>query len=630
MSAMTVRAEHAALRRAIGLLDLDRRRLTGAVLAGSAGLGSAIALAAVSAWLIARASQMPPVLDLSVAVVAVRAFGISRAVFRYVERLASHEVALRGVGSLREQVYMRLAAGRTDAVVALRRGDLLTRTGADVDAIGDLVVRALLPGAIAAVVSTGTVILVAWLLPSAAIVLLAALLLAGVVSPWLTARSARMSELAAITERAELSATTMTAVESAGELSVTGRTDALLATVHAADRRLARATDRAAGPAAAAAGINVLAMGIAVVAALLLGIPATTAGVLKPVELAVVVLVPLAAFEVTGMLPAAAIQLVRSAGAATRVMALLDAAGQHDEATSPERATMSETSVRGPEAAARGLGTTTGAEGRTTLTARGLACGWPGGPTIVEGIDLDVSPGRSVAIVGPSGIGKTTLLLTLAGLVPARAGEVLVAGRSPWLADRTQVSSHVVLTAEDAHVFDTSVLENLRVARGDVTAAEARTALAQAGLGPWLDGLPAGVDTRLGADGTTISGGERRRLLLARAILSPAPVLLLDEPAEHLDAISADALVSDLLRAAATPDRGVVLVTHRLSALGAADEVLLLGTRGQPPGAPASPARVIARGSHATLVATVPSYAWALAQEHTDLDAPFLPPASHR
>ncbi len=615
MTTALPRGDRSALRRAVGLLDLDRRRLALAVAAGTAGLGSAVALTAVSAWLIARASQMPPVLDLAVAVVAVRAFGISRAVFRYIERLASHDVALRGMARLRETVYSRLAAGRTDAVAGLRRGDLLSRTGADVDAVGDVVVRALLPAAVTAAVGVGTVALVAAFLPSAAVVLLAALVLAAVISPVLTARAARISEHAALAERSTLAAGVMTAVESAGELQVSGRAPALLAAVRAGDARLVLAGDLAARPAAAAAGINVLAMGIAVIGALLLGIQATTAGQLAPVELAVVVLVPLAAFEATGLLPAAAVQLVRSAGAARRVVDLLDRAQTVSGAESPPAGQQDDT--------ARPTATTPVPED-PDLVASGLACGWPGGRTVLEGVGLSVAPGRSVAVVGPSGTGKTTLLLTLAGLLPPRSGDVRVSGRPPWSADRADVSRHVVLTAEDAHVFDTSVLENLRVARGDVTPDHARAALAAAGLERWLDGLPQGVDTRLGADGTTVSGGERRRLLLARALLSPAPLLLLDEPAEHLDAAGADVLVGDLLRAAADGDRGVVLVTHRLSALAAADEVIVLGyAEGE--GAPgARPATVVARGRHNDLVAHVPDYAWALAQEHTE-EPPDLP-----
>ena len=140
--------ERRALRRAVGLLDLDSSRFVLAVLAGTAGMASAVALSGVAAWLIARASQMPDVVALGVAPVAVRLFGVSRSVLRYCERLVSHDTALRGMGALRTRLYEALAAARTDTVAGLRRGDVLARVGSDIDAVGDLVVRAYLPATV--------------------------------------------------------------------------------------------------------------------------------------------------------------------------------------------------------------------------------------------------------------------------------------------------------------------------------------------------------------------------------------------------------------------------------------------------------------------------------------------------
>jgi ATP-binding cassette subfamily C protein CydC len=162
----------------------------------------------------------------------------------------------------------------------------------------------------------------------------------------------------------------------------------------------------------------------------------------------------------------------------------------------------------------------------------------------------------------------------------------------------------VVAALEDGHVFGTTVLENLRVARGDVTPAEATDALRRVGLDGWLAGLPDGLGTLVGPDARTVSGGERRRLLLARALLAPAPVLLVDEPAEHLDPGTADAVVRELFAAARTDGRAVLVVTHRLSALGGADEVVLL-----------EDGRVAARGTHTDLVARVPGYREAVGRE---------------
>lgn len=235
---------------------------------------------------------------------------------------------------------------------------------------------------------------------------------------------------------------------------------------------------------------------------------------------------------------------------------------------------------------------------RPHLVAEGLAVGWPGAAPVLAGVDLDLAPGRRVAVVGGSGCGKTTLLLTLAGLLPPRAGGVrLVAPVDADLADVDPATLRrtVSLTAEDAHVFTTTVRENLRVARPDATDPDLDAALDRAGLGGWRSGLPDGLDTMLGSGGAGVSGGEHRRLLLARALLVGAGVLLLDEPGEHLDPATADALLRDVLRPGAGP--AVVVVTHRLAPLDAADEVVVLDE-----------GRVAARGTHAWLLAHHPPY----------------------
>ena len=615
------------LRRAVRLLEVDPRRAAAAVLLGTLALGCAVALAAVSAWLIARASQMPPVLALSVATVAVRAFGVGRGVLRYLERLASHDVALRGMTSLRATLYERLAVGRPEAVLGLRRGDLLARVGADVDAVGDVVVRGLLPAAVALVLGLGTVAAMAAFWPPAAAALAACLLVAGVGAPLLAARGARAAERRAVAARADVATAALAVLDDAGPLLVSGALPVRLAELRGADRRLAAAVDAGAPSTALAAALGVLATGLAATAALVTGVPAVRSGALAPVELAVIVLTPLAAFEATGMLPAAAVAVQRSRSAAARVLTLLDSAlpttsehvgalrhtssdvGASRSATSEHVGALRHTSS---DVGKGGVGSGGQGAGGAGLVARGVVAGWPGAAPALAGVDLDVAPGRSVAVVGPSGAGKTTLLLTLAGLLPPLAGTVRVGRADPAGLTAADRASRVLVTAEDAHVFGTTVLENLRVARGDVTPDDATDALTRVGLGRWLAALPDGLDTLLGPDARTVSGGERRRLLLARALLSPAPILLVDEPAEHLDPATADALVTMLLAGApGTGDgpRGVVVVTHRLAPLAAADEVLWVES-----------GRISARGTHDDLVARLPHYGEAVEREERTAD----------
>ena len=227
---------------------------------------------------------------------------------------------------------------------------------------------------------------------------------------------------------------------------------------------------------------------------------------------------------------------------------------------------------------------------------------------MARGISLTVRPGSSVAVVGASGIGKTTLLATLTGVIPPKAGCALVNGVPAWGADRAQLSSHVTMTAEDAHIFATSIYENLRVARADLTREQAVEYLTQAGLHQWVESLPEGIDTVVGSGATTVSGGERRRLLMARALAAAAPIMAIDEASEHLDAATADRLMETLLSPSA--DRAVIVVTHRLSALDQADHVLVLAApeAGQC-------ARVVASGTHEEIKRSLPSYRWALHQE---------------
>ena len=337
-------------------------------------------------------------------------------------------------------------------------------------------------------------------------------------------------------------------------------------------------------------------------------------GALTPVELAIVALVPLAAFEAVDPLGEAAVQLVRSAAASKRILDLLDGAQAADPAESTPASSGANADVAKPGAAthrtAGSFAASSPAETETaaeSLVAKGLVIGWPGGPELSAPIDLAVGRGSSLAVVGPSGIGKTTLLYTLAGMLEPKAGSVLLGGRPVHLIPRAEVSTSLTLTAEDAHLFATSILENLRVARRDVSEEEAAGLLVKAGLGPWLAELPDGVHTVLGSEATTVSGGERRRLLLARALASAADFLLIDEPAEHLDGETADALIRDL---AATEGKTVILVSHRLAALEGVDSVVVLDKVGEK-------ARVLAQGAHDELAASLPAYRWSLSREES-------------
>lgn len=606
MSWMITRTERRNLRLAYRMLRLEPLNMALAIVLGVSTLVCATGLAVVAAWLIARASQIDALwMDLAVAAVAVRFFGVGRALFRYTERLASHKVALVGVANLRHMAYRILASSPTHRIASLRRGEILARTSADVDAMGDFVVKSVLPVVVTFFTGVATVVLFAFLSPLAALSLSLCLLLAGVVGPMLTIRSARIAELAAQQAQVELSASAQTLLMNASELAVSRRLDAAKSHLDQIETDIQQLKDRSARPAAIAAFIDSISMGAAVICGFIIGTPLVLSGQLWDVNLAILVLAPLAAFEGTSLLAPAAVQLVASASAASRVIDMMGGASAVEEALSHLDFSAQKTAETAPTAQS------TGADLDPVLEAQDLSIGWPGGPVVASGINLSLRPGQALAVVGPSGIGKSTLLNTLAGLIPPVSGTLRLGGKELSTLPREAVTPVMVMTAEDAHIFQTSALENLRVARGDVTEAEATALLREAGLGSWLESAPQGLQTNLSAAGSGLSGGERRRVLLARALATPAPLLLLDEPGEHLDGAMADRLVTDLLQTGRSGKRGVLLVTHRLSALDAADQVIILG-----PDKESGQTRVLDQGTHRELLERHSDYRWAREQEN--------------
>ncbi|GAA4554079.1 thiol reductant ABC exporter subunit CydD [Streptomyces collinus] len=562
-------ASGGVLARVRAMSGARRGRLGLALLLGSLALGSAVGLMATSGWLISRASQQPPVLYLMMAVTATRAFGIGRAVFRYAERLVSHDAVLRMLADTRVAVFRRLERLAPAGLRRVRRGDLLSRLVADVDALQDYWLRWLLPAGAAVVVSAASVGFTAWLLPEAGAVLAAGLLAAGVGVPLITGAVARRAEQRLAPARGMLATRVADLLTGTAELTVAGALPARTAQAREADRALTRIASRAATATALGDGLTALVSGLTVTAAALAGAQAVAAGRLDGVTMAVVVLTPLAAFEAVLGLPLAVQYRQRVRRSAERVYEVLDAP---EPVTEPERPR---------EAPASPF----------PVVLRGLTARYAGQERdALAGLDLTLGEGRRIAVVGPSGSGKTTLAQVLLRFLDAEAGSYVLAGVDAYALHSDDVRGLVGLCAQDAHLFDSSLRENLLLARKDATEDHLRAALRRARLLDWADSLPDGLDTLVGEHGARLSGGQRQRLALARALLADFPVLVLDEPAEHLDLPTADALTADLL--AATEGRTTLLITHRLAGLEAVDEVIVLD-RGQ----------VVQRGSYAELLA---------------------------
>ncbi|WP_416970123.1 thiol reductant ABC exporter subunit CydD [Streptomyces sp. 4F14] len=546
-----------------------RGRLLLAALLGSLALGSAVGLMATSGWLISRASQQPPVLYLMVAVTGTRAFGIGRAVFRYAERLVSHDTVLRMLADTRVAVYRRLERLAPAGLRSARRGDLLSRLVADVDALQDYWLRWLLPVGAVVVVSAGSVAFTGWLLPEAGAVLAAGLLLAGVGVPLVTGAVSRRAERRLAPARGVLATRVADLLTGTAELTVAGALHRRTDEARAADWVLTRIASRGAAATALGDGLTVLVTGLTVAGAALVGAQGVASGRLDGVSMAVVVLTPLAAFEAVLGLPLAVRYRQRVRRSAERVHEVLDSPAPVREPQRPRQAPATP----------------------FPLALKGLTARYDGQErAALAGVDLTLAEGRRIAVVGPSGSGKTTLAQALLRFLDAESGTYTLGGVDAYALDSDDVRGLVGLCAQDAHLFDSTVRENLLLARKGADEAELRDALRRARLLEWADALPDGLDTLVGEHGAKLSGGQRQRLALARALLADFPVLVLDEPAEHLDLPTADALTADLL--AATEGRTTLLITHRLAGLEAVDEVIVLDA-----------GRVVQRGSYAELAA---------------------------
>ena len=321
--------------------------------------------------------------------------------------------------------------------------------------------------------------------------------------------------------------------------------------------------------------VTTLLAGLASWGCLVVGIPAVTSGRLGGTELAVITLVPLAAFELVVGLPIATQVLQQVRQAAHRVFEVTDAP----------------TPVPEPDAPSDLPG------GPHDVQARSVWASYPGAASpALRGVDLSLTPGRRVAVIGPSGAGKSTLAAVLLRFLPVESGSVSLNGLSLDRLKGDAARSVIGLVGQDVYLFDDTIAANLRLGNRCATDHELRQVLDRVGLANWVDGLPRGLDTEVGPRGGRLSGGQRQRIALARALLADFPVLVLDEPAEHLEPLAADALTALLLDI--TEGRSLLIISHRLTGLESVDEILVMEA-----------GRVVERGSHDALLDQGGSYA---------------------
>lgn len=516
------------------------RRIWRALVTGFATEASAVALLACSAWLIVRASEQPAVMYVMAAVVGVRAFAIARAVFRYLERLTSHDAALRQLASTRTDLVRRLIPLAPDGLGRIRGGSALSALVDDVDDLQNLPLRVVEPLVASATVALASVVFVATFSWPAALTLFGCLALAALAATgWGWVAGAR-AERTIAPLRGRLADAVADHLGSLDVLLAFGAEEQSRRRIEAADAALRRAVVRRASAQAGSTAIVSLAAGAASILAVIVTAPDVTA--LGGPWLAVAVLVPMAVFEVFQTVPLAAASWRQVHASAERIAETVPSgipAGLVESAVSP-------TGV----APALGDG----------LHLRGVSVRWPGAerPALTD-VDLDVRPGERLLVVGSSGAGKSTLAHALVRFLEVD-GSYRIGGADVRSLSPDDVRLTVGLCEQQPMLFDEDIRQNLLFARDTATDAELEAVLERVGLGEWLRER-GGLDARVGEHGALVSGGQAQRIALARALLHGFPVLVLDEPTAGVDPAASDALMRDLL-SAVDGERAVVLISH--------------------------------------------------------------------
>lgn len=512
---------------------------------------SAIGLLLTSAWLISRAAEHPPVLYLMVAIVSVRAFGISRSVLRYCERLLTHDAAFRLMNQHRLALYVTLDEASPGGLPQGRRGDVVSRVVHDVDAFQDRLLRVNIPRSIALAACLFVTVLLAFIDPPTAAVMALAILALYLAIPLIVVFSNTGDNRRTAEFRGDLAAEVAQAVVAAPDLIAYGATGTVRDRVRVIDRRLARTQRRFVWLSGLSSAIVLTTMGAVVVAAARIGVPAVADGSLDRVLLAVLILAPLALIEPLD-------QLGSIAQTGLRVKESLGRVGELQSV----RPRLEEPLVWRP------------LPDRWNLEVRNLLVGWEDG-AVAPPLSFELAEGEVLGVAGPSGSGKSTLAATLLKLIAPKGGQIELGGDDLTFMRGQEVRSRIGLMEQDSHIFDTSIRENLRIGKTDAADTEMEFALKRAGLAAFTDSLPDGLDTVVGENGARLSGGERQRLALARLLLADRRILILDEPTEHLDEVTAEALLDDIF--SLTPDHSIIVISHSQAVLDRLDHVVQLG-----------------------------------------------------
>jgi ATP-binding cassette subfamily C protein CydC len=550
--------------RLLGLLLPSWRMVALGILLSLVALLANLGLLALSSWFIASmaiAGSLGAVMDYTTPAAAVRALALFRAGGRYAERLVNHDTTLRVLSTLRVWFFRRIEPLAPARLSAHRSGDLLSRVRADVDTLDDFYVRGVVPTAVA-VLGCGCIVpFLAFFDPRLACIDLAGLAFAGVLLPLLLRRLAAAPGRKRVELSAELRASIVEQAQGMAELvalGAVGEREARLAQAsHDLDRQQRKLSSlQGIGEAGLSAASS-----LAVWAAVLVTAPLVLAGARGGAQLAMLTVFVLATFESVMPLPAVIQRAGEIAAAARRLFELIDVHPAAAEPTDP--------------APPPGPGT------RLGLSIRDLGFRYaPDQRWIIDGLSVQVPAGAKIGIAGPTGIGKSTLVSLLLRFWGYEMGSIAVVDDSGHSWDLSTLRGDDArrlfsVMQQSPHLFHASLRENLLLAIPHETRVDDDTlldALRTAQLSGFLAALPEGMETTVGETGRELSGGEARRVALARALLKDAPIYVLDEPTEGLDEATADGLmkaVADRLRG-----RTLIVISHRDQDLSVVDRVV--------------------------------------------------------
>ncbi|GJQ36423.1 MAG: thiol reductant ABC exporter subunit CydC [Anaerolineaceae bacterium] len=555
--------------RLLQFLRSNWHRVALSVLLSSITILASVALMGTSAWLISTAAIAVSVAELGVSTVGTRFFGITRAVFRYLERLVSHDVTFRLLAKLRVWFYEKLEPLAPARLMNFRSGDLLARVIGDVETLENFYVRVVSPPLTAIVVGTVTAIFLASFYPLLAPVYLTFYLSLGLFLPILAQTTSRKSAEQTISLRADLQTNLVDGIQGMADLIAYGRADERLKQITSnadeygnAQRRMARVTG-------IHSAIGTLLTNLGMWTILFLTIPQIINGEIAGPMLASLTLFTLASFEAVLPLPLAA-QMWNSAREAAR--RLFEVVDTEPEISDQLSVTSEQSSINNQQ-----------------LQITNLSFTYPSQTTpALQHLTFNLQPSTSLAIVGPSGAGKSTIANLLLRFWDYQVGEITLGGESLKALNQDEVRARCGYVSQNTYFFNTSIYENLRFARKKVTREEVEAACKSAQIHDFIMSLPKGYDTLIGEQGLRLSGGERQRLAIARALIKDAPVLILDEPTANLDPLTEQQVLETLFKV--INQKTSLLITHRLIGLENVDEILVMN-HGQ----------VIERGTHAGL-----------------------------